>query len=141
MFPYIWPIILIVFSNTLYQICAKSVPEGLDAFASLSVTYLFGAVLCIVMYHILNKGGSLIKEYQQINWASFALSIAVVGLEVGCIFAYKNGWQVSSMQIVQSAFLAIVLIFVGYGLYKEAISASKIIGIVIILVGLYFINK
>ena len=27
MLSYLWPIALIVFSNTLYQVCAKSVPE------------------------------------------------------------------------------------------------------------------
>ena len=28
MFSYIWPIALVILSNTLYQVCAKSVPEG-----------------------------------------------------------------------------------------------------------------
>lgn len=27
----IWPIVLIVFSNVIYQICAKEVPENMDA--------------------------------------------------------------------------------------------------------------
>ena len=30
MFAYVWPIALVVLSNTVYQICAKSVP-GLEA--------------------------------------------------------------------------------------------------------------
>ena len=30
MLSYIWPIALVVLSNTLYQICAKSVPEGMN---------------------------------------------------------------------------------------------------------------
>ena len=30
MITYIWPIALIVLSNTIYQICAKSVPEGMN---------------------------------------------------------------------------------------------------------------
>ena len=30
MFAYIWPIALVVISNVVYQICAKSVPEKLD---------------------------------------------------------------------------------------------------------------
>ena len=39
MLSYIWPIALVVFSNVLYQICAKSVPQNLNPFASLTVTY------------------------------------------------------------------------------------------------------
>ena len=141
MFDLIWPIVLIVASNTVYQVCAKSVPASMNAFASLTVTYLVGAAACAVMYYITNRGGNLVREYSNINWASFVLGIAIVGLEVGCIFAYKNGWQVNTMQIVQGTLLAIVLIFVGYLVFKESISVNKLIGIAICLVGLYFINK
>lgn len=35
MFKYIWPLLLVVLSNTFYQICAKSVPEKMNPFASL----------------------------------------------------------------------------------------------------------
>lgn len=38
----IWPIALVVVSNILYQICAKSVPREMDAMASLTVTYRWG---------------------------------------------------------------------------------------------------
>ena len=51
MFSYVWPIALVVFANTLYQICAKSVPQDLNPFASLTVTYAVSLVgLVIVNY-------------------------------------------------------------------------------------------
>ena len=43
MFNYVWPLGLVVLSNVLYQICAKSVPEGMNPLASLTITYLIGA--------------------------------------------------------------------------------------------------
>ena len=75
------------------------------------------------------------------NLAPALLGISVVGLEVGFIYAYKIGWPVSTASIVQSAFLALALIFVGAVLYHEAITVNKVIGILICLVGLYFINR
>ena len=80
-------------------------------------------------------------EIAGVNWSSIVLGIVIVGLETGCIFAYKAGWPVSSMQIAQSAILAVMLILVGFFLYKEEISASKLLGIAICLVGLYFVNR
>ena len=65
-----WPIVHVVFSNIVYQICAKGVPKDMDAMASMTITYLVGALL-----------------------------------------------------------------------YHEAITVNKVIGIVICLIGLYFINK
>ena len=140
MLSYVWPIALIVLSNTLYQICAKSVPEGMDPFASLTVTYLVGAVVSGILYFVLGSHTGLLKEYSKLNWAPIVLGLVIVGLEAGYIFAFKAGWQVSTAQVVQAAILAGVLLFVGYLLYHEALTWNKILGIVICLVGLVFIN-
>ena len=112
MFSYIWPIALVIGSNIIYQICAKSVPEGMNPFASLTVTYLVAAALSAVMFFVLEGGGSLVKEYGKLNWAPFVLGLVIVGLEVGWIYAYKAGWPVSTGFIVQSAVLAVALLAV-----------------------------
>ncbi len=140
MFSYIWPIALVVISNTLYQVCAKSVPDGMNPLASLTVTYLVGAVVSCAMYFILNRNANLLREIRLANWAPIVLGIVIVGLEVGFIYAFRAGWQISMAQIVSSAVLAVILIFVGYLLYHEAITWNKIIGIIICLAGLVLIN-
>lgn len=140
MFSYIWPIALVVLSNTVYQICSKSVPQEVNPFAALTVTYLVGALFTAVMYFLTGKSHNIVKEMSQMNWAPFLLGVVIVGLEVGFIYAYKAGWQVSMASIVQSAFLAISLVFVGTIMYREAITWNKILGIIICMVGLVFVN-
>lgn len=140
MFGYIWPIGLVVLSNVFYQICAKSVPDKMDPFASLTVTYIVGALASFIMYCILNKNINIFREYGKLNWAPIVLGVVIVGLEVGYIYAYKAGWPVSTAQIVQAALLAVILIFVGYILYKESITRNKIAGIIVCLVGLGLIS-
>ena len=140
MINYIWPMALLVFSNTFYQICAKSVPEDMDPFASLTVTYLVGAAVSFILYYVLNKNADIAREYARVNWAPFVLGIVIVGLEVGYIFAFKAGWPVSAAQIVQASILAVILIFVGYLLYKETITWNKLVGVAVCLAGLALIN-
>ena len=140
MFSYVWPIALVVTANVIYQICAKSVPDELNPMASLTVTYFVGMVTSAVLFFALNRGSSLLHEYSKLNWAPVAFGFVLVGLEVGFIYAYKAGWQVSTAAIVQSAFLAVALIFVGYLLYHEAITWNKVVGVAICLIGLIFIN-
>lgn len=140
MFSFIWPMALLVLSNTVYQICAKSVPDGIDPMASLTVTYLVGAAASSALYFALNRDGNLVREYGKLNWAPFVLGIVIVGLEAGWIYAYKAGWQVSVGFVVQSAFLAVTLILVGYFLYHEALTWNKLAGAVICLLGLLVIN-
>ncbi len=138
---YILPVILIVASNIIYQICTKSAPDGMNPFASLTVTYLVGAVLSGVLYYSTAKNANLIRECTNLNWAPFILGLVIVGLEAGYLFAFKAGWQVSTLAVVQSSFLAVALIFVGFLFYNEMLTWNKILGVAICLVGLVFINK
>lgn len=99
-----------------------------------------GAVFLVRMYFMLNRHGNLIYEYSKLNFASLVFGIVLVGLEVGLIDAYKAGWQVSTASIVQSAFLAVALVFVRWLLYKEALTWNKLVSVVICLIGIAFIN-
>lgn len=135
------PILIVVLSNTIYHICSKSTPEGVNVFASLTLTYLIAGIASLVLFFITNKGGNLLTEYKSMNWASIVLGFAIIGLECGNIYMYKVGWNISTGQLVQAAILAVVLVFVGYLMYKEQITLSKAAGIAICLGGLYLINK
>ena len=140
MFSYIWPIALVILSNVLYHICAKSVPGSIHPFASLTITYLTGAIASGIRYYALSPHGNLVRESGRLNWAPFLLGIAIVGLEGGWLYAYKAGWQVNTGFIVQSAFVSVLLLFVGYLLYHEALTWNKLLGVVICLLGLVFLN-
>ena len=140
MFSYIWPIALVVLSNVFYHICEKSVPENVSPFASLAITYLIGAAVSVIMFFITEPKQSLVGEFAKVNWSSYVLGFVIVGLEVGFIYAYKAGWQVSTASIVQSSFLAIALIAVGALLYHETMTWNKLVGGGICLVGLIVIN-
>lgn len=137
---YIWPLALVVLSNAIYHTCAKSMPGDINPLASLTVTYLVSAVVCGILFFALNKDANLIREYGKLNWVPFVFGIVIVGLEAGYIYAYKAGWPVSTASIVQSSFLAVALIFVGALFFRETITWNKIVGVVICLVGLAFIN-
>ena len=141
MFAYIWPIALVVVCNTLYQVCAKSVPADMDPFASLTITYLVGAAASFALYYGLNRSGTLLQEYRQLNWAPVVLGLVVVALEVGMIFAYKAGWKVSLASTVQGTFVAIALVAVGALFYHEAITVNKLLGVALCLGGLAIMNR
>ncbi len=140
-FSYFWPIILVVICNTFYQIFAKGIPADMDTMASMTVTYFVATITSACLFFIMKHGGSLAQEYSKMNYAPPLLGVAIVGLEVGFIYAYKIGWPVSSAQLIANSILAVVLIFVGVLLYHEAISVKKVVGILICLVGLYFIKN
>ena len=71
----IWPIALIVLSNTIYQVCAKGVPGEMNPLASMVVTYLVGAVCSAAMFFLTNREGSLLQEFRKLNFAPFLVRV------------------------------------------------------------------
>ena len=136
-----WPIGLIVFSNVFYHICSKQTPEGVHPLAALTVTYVVAAVDSGLLYLIITPGAHLLREYKSLNWTSVVLGLAIVGLEAGSMYMYKAGWNINSGHLVHSSILAVLLVFVGYLLYHEAITFTKLAGIGICLVGIFLINR
>ena len=136
-----WPIALAIFADVFYQISAKSTPETLNPFASLTITYLVGAAVSAVIYFIMSGGGNIVEELKNVNWTTFVLGLAIVGLEAGSIYMYKVGWAINTGYIVKAILLSIVLIAVGYFVYKEEFNLTKAAGIAVCLFGLYLINK
>lgn len=140
MFSYIWPLALVIVSNLVYQICAKSIPSGLNPFASLTISYLLAAFISFLLYFLLNKDSNIFAEYRKLNWSSFLLGLSLLGMELGWIYAFKAGWEISTAQIIQSAILGSLLLLVGIIFFKEKVSWNKFLGIAICLVGLVVIN-
>lgn len=140
MWEMIWPVLIVVLSNTFYNICTKSTPSNVNAFGTLMLTYITAAVLTGVIFLFLVKPENAIVELSKVNWTSIVLGIAIVGLELGYIFMYRSGWKVSSGALVANICLAIALIFVGTILYGENITLKQVLGIFICIAGLFLIN-
>ena len=141
MFSFYWPIGLLVLSNVFYHITAKSLPVQVDSFFSMTVTYLVGAAVSLLLFFTLGSGEPVSQQVAGLNWAPLVLGLSVVGLEVGAIFMYKAGWEISVGNIVQAIFVAIALLVVGVLIYKEALTGTKVAGIAACLVGIFLLNK
>ena len=140
MWTMIWPLLLIVGSNCFYNICTKSMPEETNTFGALMVTYLVGAVLSAVLFVVSVKPAGVLNEITKINWTSFVLGLAIVGLEAGYVLLYRAGWKVSNGALTANICLAIALLIIGYLLYRETISIKQLAGIIVCGVGLFLIN-
>ena len=140
MWNYIWPILLVIGSNTVYNICAKSTPAEANSFVSLSITYLVGALLSIGMFFLTSAGKDYFVELKKLNCASVVLWASVVALVFGYIAIYRAGWKVSVGSLVANIGLAVILILVGVIFYKELISIKQICGIMLCLGGLLLLN-
>lgn len=116
-------------------------PGSINPLASVGITHITGAVLAFLLYFLTSPVKNLATEYSYLNWTPFVLGLSIVGLEIGNIYMYKVGWNISIGSLVSNIALAVILIIIGVMLYKEVITIEKIIGIALCLGGLILINR
>ena len=138
---YYWPVIIVVCSNTLYHICSKSTPKNADMFVSLLITYLVAAASSLVLYLCTSQSRNFMYDIKEINWASIGLGFTIFFIELGFIKMYRAGWDISVGSLVTNIAIALILIFIGLFFYREHLSVSQIIGVVLCSAGLIFINR
>ena len=137
----LWPMLIVICANTVYNISTKSTPADINSFASLAVTYTVAAVSSLLLFFITSENRDLAAELTKTNWTAFALGIAIVALEFGFICIYRAGWKISVASLVANISLACILLLVGVLLYREAVSARQVIGMLLSAAGLILIAK
>ncbi|MEX1307816.1 MAG: EamA family transporter [Eubacteriales bacterium] len=134
-------IAIIVLSNIFYHISQKSTPEAVNPFSTLFITYLTAIFLTLIGMFVYRQQDNTVQVFKGITWTSVVLGVAILGLEIGTLLMYRSGWQISVGALVANIALALLLIPIGIFLYQETLSLNKIIGIILCVVGLYFINR
>ena len=124
-----------------YHLVLKLTPAGVNPLLSLLVTYmlvtvLFGAILLV------SPGGFEWKqELRQLNWTALALAVVIVGLDLGFLFLYRSGYEVSLGALVTQSAAASLLLAIGVLVFKEKLSVANAAGLVLCFVGLWLVNR
>ena len=137
----IWPIVVVVAGNCIYNVCSKATPQNANVFLSLTIGYVVAAFLCFIIYLIFNHNSSIGQEMAKLNWASYGLGASLIFLEIGGINLYRVGWNVSTGPLMVSICSAVALVLLGILVYKDAVDMQKIIGMLVCGLGIILINR
>lgn len=140
MWPMLYPIIIIVAANTVYNICAKSAPRGMNSFAVLTITYTIAAAVSFILFFATSENKNFFTALSKTNWAPFMLGVVIVGLELGYILAYRNGWKMNTVSLTANIALAVILLLVAFVLYGERVTIRQMAGVLLCAGGLVLIS-
>lgn len=129
-----------VLASVLYHVFQKQISPGVNPVISLLTTYVTAMVLTLPLLVFFPLQIRLQESLHKINWASFALGAAIVGLEIGFLLAYRAGWNLSLAGIAANVAAALILLPVGLVIFKEHASPLNILGVFICIVGLILVN-
>ena len=136
---YLLSFALVVLSIIAYQISQKSVPAGLNPWHVFFLVYTVAAVICLIL--ALSSGKGLLESVRHSNWAVWLLGLAVLGIELGFLLAFRAGWRASTLGLSSSIAVALVMVPVGLLLFKEKLSPVNLLGGLICVVGLILLSR
>lgn len=131
---------LTIVASLFYHLFQKAIPAQLHPLLGMAVTYAIACVICLVLLPFFPLGTSLRSALGQVNWAVAGLALAVVGIELGFLLAYRAGWAISIAALVTNVAVTMLLVPLGLALFAETLAWTQVAGIAICLLGLLLLN-
>jgi drug/metabolite transporter (DMT)-like permease len=135
------PIVLMILATTMYHMAQKSVPPQVNPTFSLTINYitaLVGTLLLLPLYPPRTAGPWSLRN---VNWASCAVGISIVGVELSVLLAYRTGWKISLASVIGNTASALLLVGIGRLFFHEHLSGRSLAGVGLCLVGLALITQ
>jgi len=135
------PIVLMILTTTMYHIAQKSVPTEVNPTFSLAMNYitaLIGTGFLVPLYPPRTAGPWSLRN---LNWASCAVGISIVGVELAVLLAYRTGWKISLVSVIGNTASALLLVGIGLLFFHEHLSVKSLAGVALCLVGLALITQ
>jgi hypothetical protein len=134
-------IFMAVLSSLLYHVILKFTPSDVNPAISLAVTYAVALLVSLALLPVFPLSGSVVGALKELNWASYALALALVGLEAGFLLAYRASWNISTAAIFVNVAVTLLLLPIGVVALKERLSTVNVAGVLACVIGLVMMNS
>lgn len=139
LFFYWTPVLAVIFSDVLYQVCARKMSEGENPLAPLFGAYAAAALLCFVLFLAVIPEEHLSFHFSGISPMAILIGPAIAGLEIGSVYMYRNGWSMNVGFTLFTAATVVVLFLIGAVFYGESVTFLRLAGALIAMGGIYLV--
>ena len=135
------PLLLVVGGSVMYHVAAKSVPKTLEPFAALVGVYTTALVVSLVAY-ALTRRGSMPEQVSGLWHPTVAaVGLGVLMIELGFLLTYRASWPVSIASIMLNGIVAVLLLPIGAAVFGETVTAIRVAGVILCLLGLSLLRR
>ena len=131
----VWSMLLIIGSQLAYHLAQKTVAPSANPFAVFTLVYAVATLVCLFTAPVLGRSPSLGDFRQVLTWPVALLALSVVGIEIGYLVAYRNGWSLGITFAVASTTTVVLLAIVGTLFFTESLGARQLLGLSLVLGG------
>lgn len=132
---------LAIACTVAYHLVLKLTPAGVNPLLSLMLTYALVTAVFGIILLVSPSGFEWKQELRQLNWTALALAVAIVGLDLGFMFLYRSGFEVSLGALVTQSAAAALLLAIGVLVFREKLSMANAAGLALCFIGLWLVNR
>jgi drug/metabolite transporter (DMT)-like permease len=140
-FSLLGPLLLVVGGSIVYHVAAKSVPKTLEPFAALIGVYATALAASLIAYPLARRGP--MPQHLSSIWhpTVAAVGLGVLMIELGFLQTYRAAWPVSMASVMMNGIVAVLLLPIGAALFGETITAVRVAGVALCLIGLSLLQR
>ena len=135
------PFVITVGGMLLYQLSQKSMPKEINPFHATAIAYLMGIVVCALLGFTYTNNRSFTSSLKLANWAVLGMGIGAAAIEVGFMLAYRMGWRLSITAVSTNVTATVILIPIGFLIFREHLSWRNLVGVAVCIVGLFLVVR
>lgn len=133
------PIFVAVAANVLYHVASKSIPAEQNAFMGLAVNYATALVASAILF-LVTPHEKIFVEASRTNWACFLMGLSITGVEAAFVMIYRAGGELSTASLIVNILIALAMLVVGGIFWHEEITARKLFGAALCIVGVVILS-
>ena len=133
------PIFVAVAANVFYHVASKSIPAEQNAFMGLVVNYATALVASAILF-LVTPHEKIFVEASRTNWACFLMGLSITGVEAAFVMIYRAGGQLSTASLIVNILIALAMLAVGGIFWHEEITARKLFGATLCLIGVVVLS-
>lgn len=134
-------IALVLLSNVVYHLALRAVPREANPAVATLAAYLVATLATAATLPVLAKDVQILPAFRTLNWSTVLVGVAIVGIEIGYLLAYRAGWTLSTASVTANVSLAVVLLGIGILAFKEPLTVQRATGVGFCVLGLWLVNR
>jgi drug/metabolite transporter (DMT)-like permease len=134
------PLLLVVGGSLVYHVAAKSVPKALEPFGALTGVYATALIASLVAYAVA-RGGMPPTVSGLWHPTVAAVGIGALMIELGFLLTYRAAWPVGIASVLTNGLVAVLLLPIGALVFGEPITAIRVAGVVLCMLGVFLLQR
>lgn len=134
-------IALVLLSNVVYHLALRAVPREANPAVATLAAYLVATLATAATLPVLARDVQILPAFRTLNWSTVLVGVAIVGIEIGYLLAYRAGWTLSTASVTANVSLAVVLLGIGILAFKEPLTLQRATGVGFCVLGLWLVNR